>query len=83
LCYIEADVVCICFSVLNKSTLKDVVDKWFEEVKENAPTATILLIGNKSDLRDPKGSSTEVISDWARDVAKKLNAVGYFECFKN
>jgi hypothetical protein len=36
-----------------------------------------------ADLRDPKGSSTEVISDWARDVAKKLNAVGYFECFKS
>jgi GTPase SAR1 family protein len=46
------DVVLICFSVVWKDSLENVLIRWFPEVQHFCPNIPILLIGTKNDLRD-------------------------------
>lgn len=63
LSYRQTDVFLICFSVSEPSSFRNVVDKWFPELKRvsgiesgdlytNFKKYPILLVGTKSDLRD-------------------------------
>lgn len=51
LSYPESDVVLICFAVDSQSSLANVQDKWYPEVRHFCPHTPVLLVGLKNDLR--------------------------------
>ena len=64
----------IVFDLSSKSTFQN-VEKWFNEIKKTAdPTINLILIGNKSDLKDKRQISTEE----GENKAKEMN-VPYLE----
>lgn len=48
--YSRADVVIICFSLVNKASFKSVRDIWIKELEQHCPNTPILLVGTQSDL---------------------------------
>ena len=64
----------IVFDLSSKSTFQN-VEKWFNKIKKTAdPTINLILIGNKSDLKDKRQISTEE----GENKAKEMN-VAYLE----
>ena len=64
------------YDLTRSSTLESVVSKWYPDLvtygKENA---TFLLIGNKSDLEDSRGITTEE----GKKVAERIKAKDFIE----
>lgn len=63
LSYPQTDIFLVCFSVVERSSLRNVTDKWYPEIRENCSSSNpellrrlgkrpILLVGTKTDLRD-------------------------------
>lgn len=52
LSYGGADVVIICYSIDNPKSLINVIDKWVPEVRYFCKEVPVILVGNKTDLRD-------------------------------
>ena len=52
LSYPQTDVFLICYSLINPESLENAHKKWLPEVRLHCPTAKILLVGTKADLRD-------------------------------
>ncbi|KAI9502095.1 hypothetical protein GGI25_003600 [Coemansia spiralis] len=88
LCYPEANVVVICFSVDSPDSLTNVLEKWFPEAQENAPRARVILVALKLDLRDSAATRAELARFGQAPVAhadgvamaRKISAVSYIEC---
>ena len=88
--YHETDVFCVCFSLVDVESFKNVEKKWCKEVRQFAPKAPIVLIGTKLDLRDEqkkrgKGGGgqhpAEVVTQKeAKKMARKIGALKYIEC---
>ncbi|KAA6390191.1 MAG: putative Cell division control protein 42 [Streblomastix strix] len=77
----DTDVFLICFAVTEQSALKNVEKKWFPEIKQHAPTAPIVLVGTKMDLRDDPPENAQLVTrDDALDVVKRLKLAKYVEC---
>jgi len=78
LSYPDSSVFLLCFSVVNKVSFQNVLDKWSPELQHYAPTVPIILVGTKSDLRE---TSTDCVSEKeAQDLVHKMKAVGFQEC---
>ena len=60
--YPETDVILICFSVDNPSSLANVVERWQPEVRRHLAKVPILLLGLKTDLRSSCDLSPSVTS---------------------
>ena len=58
----------VVFDLTNKSSFND-VQKWIKSVKTLSPDATIILVGNKSDLINERIVSTEAGEQYARNFA--------------
>lgn len=69
LSYPQTDILLVCFSVVERSSLRNVTDKWYPEIRENCSSGNpellrrlgkrpILLVGTKTDLRDQGGEDT-------------------------
>ncbi|CAG2200453.1 RAC1 [Mytilus edulis] len=56
LSYPQTDVVLLCFSINDRSTLENIEKKWIPEIKHHLPNVAKVLVGCKTDLRD---SSTD------------------------
>ena len=52
LSYPQTDVFLVCYSLVSPESLSNAVNKWLPEVKLGCRGAKIVLVGNKSDLRD-------------------------------
>jgi GTPase SAR1 family protein len=55
----DADVVLICFSMVDDRSLQSAMEKWFPQTQEYCPSAEKILVGTKEDLHreyemDPK-----------------------------
>ena len=48
--YQSADVVIICFSLVDKTSFNSVKTKWIKEVQQHCANTPVVLIGTKSDL---------------------------------
>lgn len=48
--YSRADVIILCFSLVNRSAFKNIKDKWLVELEQHCPNTPILLVGTQSDL---------------------------------
>ncbi|KAJ1898434.1 GTP-binding protein Rho1 [Kickxella alabastrina] len=88
LCYPDADIVIICFSVDSPDSLINVMDKWHLEAVDNSPRASIILVGLKLDLRTDAVvirelsayGQTPVSFQEGETVAKNIGAISYIEC---
>jgi len=88
LSYPDSNVILMCFSIDSTDSLENVVEKWYPEVKHFCPNVPIILVGNKSDLRNDERARHElakmrqelVKSENAKLVAESINAYAYLEC---
>ena len=88
LSYPDTDVVLMVFSVDNRTSLDNIREKWVGEVRHFCPTAPIVLVGNKTDLRMDTATlerldraREEVVGeDEGEKMADKIKAVAYREC---
>lgn len=88
LSYSSTHAVIICFSVESHSSLKNVKEKWYPEVRHFCPNAPIILVANKIDLRRDRATVESMMSQNKRPitshegaiVSKKIRAHSYREC---
>lgn len=79
--YQQADIVLICYSVANPTSLANVHNKWLPEVRENLPKVPVLVVATQTDLRELgtyRGSC--ITSAEGAQVAREIKAKGYVEC---
>lgn len=87
LSYPDSDIVCICFSVVDRKSLINAQDKWHKEVNHHLRDIPLFLIGLKADLRDDEERAKLDDPDIgdpipigeAQGLAKKMNCVKYFD----
>lgn len=74
LSYPDVDVLLVCFSLDNITSLQNVKDTWYPEVSHFCPGIPIILVGTKSDL------PSEIDPDLPIQLATEINAIGYIQC---
>ncbi|CAG2064798.1 unnamed protein product, partial [Timema podura] len=87
LCYPEADVFMVCFSIVSSTSFENVTEKWIPEIRCHCPGAAIILVGTQNDLRNNpqvqyqmsrrRMKTVSVAS--ARELALKIDAAAYVE----
>jgi Ras family protein A len=83
LSYPDTDVVLVCFSINEPSSLDNVMERWHPELVHFLPNVPRILVGLKADLRDKleHTPSSLVPQGEAEAVASKIGAIGgYLEC---
>ncbi|EKE37951.1 hypothetical protein ENUP19_0158G0030 [Entamoeba nuttalli] len=88
LSYPQTDIFLLCFSVVYHASYINVRDKWVREVRQHCPTAKLMVIGTKIDLRDdPKevknlqdNGEVPYTKEDGDKLAQDLNAYCYMEC---
>ncbi|KAF7487997.1 Rho-related GTP-binding protein RhoU [Sarcoptes scabiei] len=96
LCYQNADVFLVLFSVVSPRSFRNVRQKWLPEIrrtmkdriKSKQSMPPFILIGTQCDLRHDVKVLIElnsigeepISSDRAESLSKKLGAIGYIEC---
>ncbi|ORX66026.1 GTP-binding protein rho1 [Linderina pennispora] len=88
LCYPDASVVVICFSVDTPDSLDNVEDKWYAESSVQAAGAPVILVALKLDLRHDQRTINElarysqhpVTMAEGQRMAERIGAVAYIEC---
>ena len=51
--YFDVDVFCVCFSMDNATSLRNVNQSWIEEIKQAGIGIPRVLVGCKQDIRSP------------------------------
>merc|ERR1712156_1282517 len=73
---------------MGPDTLENIPEKWTPEIRHFCPTAPIVLVGNKKDLRD-NPNTIQNLKQYQQEpvkiedgklMAKQINAVAYLEC---
>lgn len=80
LSYSEVDILMVCYSIDNKTSLQNVQDLWIPEVKHFCPDVPIMLIGLKSDLYARENIDDLVDPRRAESLAKSLGAFVHVQC---
>ncbi|RXN09051.1 rho-related GTP-binding -like isoform X1 [Labeo rohita] len=88
LCYRDADVFLLCYSVVLPSSFRSVTDRWAPEVHRLCPGVPIILVGTQCDLREDvqvlirlaDSQEKPVSGDDARLCARSIGAVTFAEC---
>lgn len=88
LSYPQTDVFLICFSLTSPASFENVRAKWFPEVSHHCPSAPIVLVGTKLDLRDDKETIEKlrekkmapILTTQGLQMTKDISAVKYLEC---
>uniref|UniRef100_A0A8C8RBG3 Rho family GTPase 2 n=1 Tax=Pelusios castaneus TaxID=367368 RepID=A0A8C8RBG3_9SAUR len=88
LAYPDSDAVLICFDISRPETLDSVLKKWQGETQEFCPSAKIVLVGCKLDMRTDLNTLRElskqrlipVTHEQGSTLARQMGAVAYVEC---
>ncbi|XP_076823759.1 ras-related C3 botulinum toxin substrate 1-like [Clavelina lepadiformis] len=88
LSYHSTDVFLILFSLLDRCSFASVSTRWIPEVRHHCPTAKIILVGMKRDLRDDSASkeilceqnSKPIGCNEGLQVSTEIGAARYLEC---
>ncbi|KAM9792999.1 rho-related GTP-binding protein RhoH [Neosynchiropus ocellatus] len=79
--YQQADVVLICYSVVNQNSFANIQNKWVPEVRQHLPQVPVLIVATQTDLRESPAHRGRCISPAeGRHVAQEVRAKGYLEC---
>ena len=52
--YQGADVILVTFAVNDSTTLQNIKAGWMDEIQTHAPSAKVILVGTKADMRKAK-----------------------------
>lgn len=82
LSYKDTDLVLLCYTIENANVLCNIPNKWLFEIKNYCPTASYMLVGLKSDLRDDPDVNKEnfVSHEEGQNLANEIGALQFFEC---
>lgn len=87
--YPNTDVFLVCFSLISPDSLEDIERVWIPDVKQYCSTASLILVGLKSDLRDNFDSQKDdnegtnfrpIEKDEIDAVKNRIGATEYIEC---
>jgi len=79
LSYPQTDAFFMCFSVVDRESFDHISTKWLPELKRYCPTVPIVLVGTKTDLRDP-ANEDHITTKQGERLAKELKMQSYLEC---
>jgi small GTP-binding protein len=79
LSYHDTDAVLLCFALDCKQSFRNASEKWLFEVRHYCETASIILIGTKSDLRQA-GNPHHVTDEEARQLMDSQNCAAFIPC---
>ena len=88
LSYPKTDIFLLCFSVDNGPSLENVRDRWYKEIRHHCPSAPLILVGTKIDLREDEKTIEELKSQGkalistaeGEAMSKEISAIRYLEC---
>ncbi|XP_003741818.1 ras-like GTP-binding protein rhoA [Galendromus occidentalis] len=88
LSYNDTDVVIIAYSVADRDTMANVIEKWYPEISYYLPDVPVVLVGTKLDLRPPldemnfneRQKCKFVSVDDGRNLAGYIKADAFIEC---
>lgn len=88
LCYPNAAVLLLCFSVVCPTSFQNASQKWLPELRRHCPDAPIVLVGTQCDLRSDvkvlielaRYGEEPVPESAARHAAHRMGALAYVEC---
>ncbi|XP_029284196.1 rho-related GTP-binding protein RhoU-like [Cottoperca gobio] len=88
LCYKNADVFLLCYSVVRPCSLRNLIDRWVPEIRQHCPDVPLVLVGTQLDLREDvqvlihlaQNQQRPVGTEEGRQHAEELGVVGFAEC---
>ncbi|XP_063739750.1 cdc42 homolog isoform X2 [Eleginops maclovinus] len=88
LCYRNADVFLLCYSVVRPCSLRSLVDRWVPEIRQQCPDTPLVLVGTQLDLREDvqvliqlaQNQQRPVGTEEGQQLAEELGVVGFVEC---
>ncbi|XP_041837712.1 rho-related GTP-binding protein RhoU-like isoform X1 [Melanotaenia boesemani] len=88
LCYKNADVFLLCYSVVRPCSFRNLTDKWLPEIRQHCPGAPLILVGTQLDLREDvqvlihlaQNQQRPVGTEEGQRLAQELGAVSFAEC---
>ena len=88
LSYPQTDVFLMCFSIASPISFDHVQQKWYPEINHHCPGVPIILVGNKTDLRDDPSTiatlrerrMSPVTQEEGLEMARRIKAIKYIEC---
>ena len=85
--YTNTDCFLVCFSLVDKNSLKQACTKWIAEVKATAKSCPCILVGTKMDLRDEREQENDpvrmkdvVTHEELKQYASQYNFQAAVEC---
>ena len=84
----KATAVLLCFSVISRTSLASITEKWQREIMEYAPHSRVIVVGTKTDLRDDvdicdrlqRRGETVITPLEGQQAAKSAGGYAYVEC---
>lgn len=88
LAYPNTNVFMLCFSLMSETSMKNVKEKWYPEIRNHDAHVPIVLVGTKLDLRQNKEDVRQlrakkllpVSTSQGNELAHAIKAKRYFEC---
>lgn len=88
LCYKNADVFLLCYSVVRPGSFTNLTERWLPEIRLHSPGTPLVLVGTQLDLREDvqvlidlaQNQQRPVGTEEGRRLAEELGAVGFSEC---
>eukprot|EP00762_Andalucia_godoyi_P002324 ANDGO_07497.mRNA.1 Rho-related protein racB len=82
LSYPNTHVFLVCFSLVDRSSYANVLQKWYPEVRHNSPDTPIILVGTKADLREDAAArgQTPITAQEGETLRSQIKAIRYVEC---
>ncbi|KAJ7853356.1 P-loop containing nucleoside triphosphate hydrolase protein [Mycena olivaceomarginata] len=88
LSYPQTDVFLICFSLISPPSYENVKTKWCPEILHHMPSASVVLVGTKLDLREDQATIEKLRDrrmapiqyEQGVQMQRDIGAVKYLEC---
>ena len=87
LCYPQADVAIICFSVVDQASFESAKTKWVKELERYCPGVPVVVIGTQTDMRENPIVLKELKAQGIRPITKSEGnkfaahiSAAYVEC---
>ncbi|XP_020775808.2 cdc42 homolog [Boleophthalmus pectinirostris] len=88
LCYQNADVFLLCYSVVRPCSFQNLTQRWLPEIRLHCPDSPLVLVGTQVDLREDvqvliqlaQNQQRPVGCEEGRRLALEIGAVGFCEC---
>ncbi|XP_006806230.1 rho-related GTP-binding protein RhoU-like [Neolamprologus brichardi] len=88
LCYKNADVFLLCYSVVRPCSFRNLTTKWLPEIRQHCPSMPVVLVGTQLDLREDvqvlihlaQNQQQPVSTEEGQRLAQELGAASFAEC---